>query len=153
MKIIDNRFAVLELTESHALFDLYRVRDTNRDGAERMIKLYGKELRPLMFETMVNESPLFSKLKHRHLVHFEEFRYLHNMDGKGMPTDFWYTVTEVCDAEPLTEEAVLRMSLREKLIFLLQMVQVTDYLNYMDFSYPIIIPEDILMTTDGPKLA
>lgn len=152
MKNIDNRFAVLELTESQALFDLYRVRDTKRDGAERMIKLYGKELRPLMFETMVNDSPLYSKMKHRHLVHFEEFRYLHSMDGKGMPTDFWYTITEVCDAEPLTEETVRRMSLREKLTFLLQTVQVTDYLNYMDFSYPLIIPENILMTPDGPKL-
>lgn len=152
MKNIDNRYEVLELLESNALFDLFRVRDEGARGSEKNLKLYGKELRNQMFETLLNEGAIFSKMRHPALVHFEEFRYLHMANGKPLPTDLWYTVTEPYEERSLRKSDISEMSLSEKLLFLLRLIQVIDYLNYVDFSYPLLLPENILMTQDGPKL-
>ena len=147
MKIIDNRYKIVNFLEDRMNYDSYKISDLWENDKNLYMKLYNHDSQKELIDYFIDYFIHLSSINHEYLLSSQKFSLVKTIDAKKTNMLLYYYIAEYVDGSRL-DNVKDTLTLEEKLRIVLDTILVVDYLHFRGISYKLLSPSEIFVLKD-----
>jgi len=138
MELINNRYRIMSLLDNES----YLVEDLLNNSEKQILKIIDYEKNSNIISYFIENFVEFEQIRHKNLLKSYEFDTIETINLKNTSTRLFFTTSEVIDAKTLFEVSE-SLDFNEKLMIILDLMSVMDFIHFRGFVYKYLNPEHI----------
>lgn len=148
MKLINNRYKINGIIYEGQPNESYIVLDLLDKEKPKYLTLYMGERDGDIIDYFIGEYSNIRKIKHKYLIESEDFQIVETINLKRTNMSIYYTVNEYIN-DPYLNQISRKLSLKESLKIILDLMNVIDYLHFRGVIYRYLSPSNIFISKDN----
>ena len=142
MKIINDRYKIIESLYSDFFVEAYKVVDKEDDNTPKFLKLYHFNLQQDFIDYLIEHQFRINDIKHKNLIQSESFDIVKTADGRETSSLMYFSVSEFAKTMPIVQR-INFLNFNDRLKIFLDILMLIDYLHFRGFKYKFLTPAQI----------